>query len=368
MYAMEVEWSVVDFTEWLSDSVSCPCFLMGTIKWCLSSTNSLEKNILKFKMCSGHLRCILLSDAIWKTGSSLSLSPLFWDCFFALNSPKENIPYRITSDHTYFGRVHLQDSNTNIYQWKMTLLSRIENVSEFPERCWYFEEVDWKRVSAFTYISVPSITLIWSQSPISREAARPLINSSNLAFFFCVWISIHTSKQTDWGRETKQQHSKNYWPWSGQNTFINQPSEVSCSCDCQLAVRGLLIVLFSVSSHNSDVSLVRWVILPFTLFPLLSHALCLENAKRCLHFARTVASNLILWMCKGVSNHLMSLDLIIALHGHITVNKWDCFTGQGSAHCSLNMAMILFLPIKLNKSQRGLMNTMKNKIFPSKQI
>lgn len=44
------------------------------------------------------------------------------------------------------------------------------------------------------------------------------------------------------------------------------------------------------------------------------------------------ANRLILRVCKGVSSHLMSLDLIIALHGHITVNEGDYFTGPGGAN------------------------------------
>lgn len=57
---------------------------------------------------------------------------------------------------------------------------------------------------------------------------------------------------------------------------------------------------------------------PFSFTPA---ALCLEKARGCLQSALTAANSLILWICNGVSSHLVSLDLIIALHGQITAKE-----------------------------------------------
>lgn len=54
------------YTEWLSGSMSGLCCLMGTIKWCLSSTNWLEKNIVWFKMYASQVGCSFLSNTICK--------------------------------------------------------------------------------------------------------------------------------------------------------------------------------------------------------------------------------------------------------------------------------------------------------------
>lgn len=165
--------------------MSSPCFLMGTIKWCLSSTNWLEKNILRFKMHAGQRWCTWLSNAFWKIGLNLALCPQYSQNA-ASTTHKEMMLYNITSDHIYAVRLHLRENSTlylnvstNLYTWVIALLRNMKDVkvkrcmlTSLERRLWKWGQRSKKEGSAVTYISAPSITLIWLHSEVQSQEIK----------------------------------------------------------------------------------------------------------------------------------------------------------------------------------------------------
>lgn len=186
--------------------------------------------------------------------------------------------------------------------------------------------------SALTYISAPSIKLIWlnSQSAISREANKAINQHFKLGIEF--WSA---QRRTEADRITTTHKT---WQSLKQLNHNNKSghSDVTYSADCQLATRRLFAVLFSATFWTSNLAL--------RPFSFTQAALCLEKAKGCLQSAFTAANSLILPICNGVSSDVVSLDLIIALRGRITANESDCFyRSRRCKHCSLTT--ILFSKI-----------------------